>query len=116
MAKKKLSVIIRSAPFSWKTFEALRQAVGSAMEHEVNVIFIRDGVYALTDWKPQMIGIEPLDKSIEALDMMNAKIIAEEEAIRERGIKLKDWQVEIQKLPKDDICELIKISEVVLTW
>jgi tRNA 2-thiouridine synthesizing protein C len=116
MAKKKLSVIIRSSPFSWKTFEALRQAVGSAMEHEVSVIFIRDGVYALTDWKPQMIGIEPFDKSIEALGMMGASIVVEEEALRERGIKLKDWGVEIKKLPKDDICALIKDSEVTLTW
>ncbi len=116
MAKKKMSVVIRSSPFSWKTFEALRQAVGSAMEHEVSVIFIRDGVYALTDWKPQLIGIEPLDKSIEALDMMGAKIIAEEEALRERGLKLKDWGVDIDKLPKDDICEIIKDSEVTLTW
>lgn len=116
MAKKKLAVIIRSSPFSWKTFEALRQAVGSAMEHEVSVIFIRDGVYALTDWKPQMIGIEPIDKSIQALNMMDADIIAEEEALRERGLKLKDWGVEIKKLPKDDICKIIKDSEVVLTW
>ncbi|EDP73197.1 DsrE family protein [Hydrogenivirga sp. 128-5-R1-1] len=116
MAKKKVSVVIRSAPFSWKTFEALRQAVGSAMEHEIAVIFIRDGVYALTDWKPQMIGIEPLDKSLEALGMMEAKVIAEEEALRERGLKLKDWGIEIIKLPKDDICKVIKDSEVVLTW
>ena len=116
MAKKKLVVIIRSAPFSWKTFEALRQAVGSAMEHEVSVVFIRDGVYALTDWKPQMIGIEPFDKSIQALGMMEASILAEEEAIRERGIKLKDWGVDIKVENKENICELIKESEVVLTW
>ncbi len=116
MAKKKLVVVIRSAPFSWKTFEALRQAVGSAMEHEVSVIFIRDGVYSLTDWNPKLIGIEPFDKSIEALGMMNASILAEEEAVRERGIKLRNWNTEIKIKPKDKICELIKEAEVVLTW
>ncbi|RMA97033.1 DsrE family protein [Hydrogenothermus marinus] len=116
MAKKNLTVIIRTNPFSWKAFEALRQAVGSAMEHNVNVIFIRDGVYTLTDWNPKLIGIEPFDKSISALGMMEAKIYAEEEAIRERGIKLKDWGVDINIKPKEEICELIKNSEVVLTW
>lgn len=116
MAKKRLTVVIRSSPFSWKTFEALRQAVGSAMEHKVSVVFMRDAVYALTDWKPQMIGIEPYDKSIEALGIMQADILVEEEAVRERGIKLKDWKVDIKITPKEDICELIKDSEVVLTW
>jgi len=116
MARKKLTVVIRSNPFSWKTFEALRQAVGAAMNHEVNVVFLREAVYALTDWNPKLIGIEPFDKSISALGMMNAKIFVEEEAVRERGVKLKDWEAEIQIEPKEEICELIKNSEVVLTW
>ncbi len=117
MARKKIVVVIRSMPFSWKTFEALRQAVGSAMEHDVSVVFIRDGVYTLTDWKPNLIGIEPFDKSIEALGMMDANIFVEEEAIRERGVKLKDWKnIDINIEDKERICELIKESEVILTW
>ncbi len=116
MAKKKVVVLIKSNPFSWKVFEALRLAVGASMEHKMQVIFIKDGVYSLTDWKPQLIGIEPIDKSIEALGMMEAEIIAEEEAIRERGVKLKNWPTEIKVLSKDDISELIKEAEVVLTW
>jgi len=116
MARKKLTVVIRSNPFSWKTFEAFRQAVGSAMNHEVNIVLLRDAVYALTDWNPKLIGIEPFDKSISALGMMEAKIFVEEEAIRERGIKLKDWDVEINIEPKEELCELIKNSEVVLSW
>ena len=116
MAKKKIAVVLRSNPFSWKMFEALRQAVGSAMDHDVSVIFIRDAVYSLTDWKPQMIGIEPIDKSISALGMLGSKIIVEEESLRERGIKLKDWGVDIKIEPKEGICEIIKDAEVVLTW
>ncbi|WP_029521794.1 DsrE family protein [Persephonella sp. KM09-Lau-8] len=116
MAKKKVVVIIKSNPFSWKAFEALRQSVGLSMEHSLSVIFLKDGVYTLTDWKPQMIGIEPIDKSMEALGMMEASVIAEEEAIRERGIKPKDWPVEVQVKPKDDICEIVKEAEVVITW
>ncbi len=116
MAKKKVAVVLRSNPFSWKVFEALRQAVGAAMDHDVSVIFIRDAVYTLTDWKPQLIGIEPIDKSISALGMMGGKLIVEEESLRERGIQLKDWGVEIDIEPKEEICELIKDAEVVLTW
>jgi len=116
MARKKLTVVIRSNPFSWKTFEALRQAVGSAMNHEVSVVFIKDAVYALTDCNLKLIGIEPFDKSISALGMMEAKVYVEEESLRERGIKLKDWGIDINIEPKDEICEIIKNSEVVLTW
>ncbi|RMD46881.1 MAG: sulfur reduction protein DsrE [Aquificota bacterium] len=116
MAKKNVIVLIKSNPFSWKVFEALRLAVGISMEHKTKVIFMKDGVHSLTDWKPQLIGIEPFDKSIEALGMMEAEIIAEEEALRERGLMLKKWPVEIKKLPKDSIAELIKEAEVVLTW
>ncbi|NPA17508.1 DsrE family protein [Persephonella sp.] len=116
MAKKKVVVIIKSNPFSWKAFEALRQAVGLSMEHNLSVIFLKEGVYTLTDWKPEMIGIEPIDKSIQALGMMEAKLIVEEEALRERGLKLKDWDTPINVMPKEEICEAVKDAEVVLTW
>ncbi len=116
MAKKNLIFVVKSNPFSWKAFEALRQAVGCSMEHKVTVIFIKDGIYTLTDWKPQMIGIEPIDKSIDALGMMDATILVEEEALRERGVKLKKWSTPVHIKSKDDICEIIKESEVVITW
>ncbi|MDQ7056669.1 MAG: DsrE family protein [Persephonella sp.] len=97
-------------------FEALRQAVGVSMGHRLTVIFLKEGVYTLTDWKPEMIGIDPIDKSMEALEMTDAKIIAEEEALRERGIKLKNWPVEVEIKPQEDISEIVKDAEVVLTW
>ncbi len=116
MAKKRLVILIKSNPFGWKTFEALRMSVGLALDHEVIVIFIKNGVYALTDWKPKLIGVEPLDKSIESLGMLNAKIYVEEEGIRERGIKLKDWNTKIEILPYDELVEIINSAEVILSW
>ena len=116
MAKKKLVIIIKKEPFSWKVFDALRVAVASSMNHEVFVIFMKNGVYSLSDWKPKIIGIEPYDKSIETLGMFNAKIIVEEEGLRERGIKLKDWKSKIDIISKDEICEIINNAEVVLSW
>ncbi|WP_456402398.1 DsrE family protein [Persephonella sp.] len=116
MAKKNLIFVIKSNPFSWKVFEALRQAVGCSMEHKVTVIFVKDGIYTLTDWKPDLIGIEPIDKSIDALGMMDASIVVEEEALRERGVKLKEWSVKVEIKSKDEICDMIKESEVVITW
>jgi len=74
MARKNVVFIIKSNPFSWKTFEALRQAVGASIEHN------------------------------------------ESEAVRERGIKLKDWGVEIDIMDKDHICNMTKDAEVVITW
>jgi len=116
LAKKKVSFVLKSNPFSWKAFESLRQAVGLSMEHEVYFICMKDGVYTLTDWKPQMLGIDPIDKSVEALGMMDGKIVAEEEAVRERGIMLKKFPVEIEIKSKEEITEIIQDSEVVITW
>ncbi|MEZ0322807.1 MAG: DsrE family protein [Hydrogenothermaceae bacterium] len=116
MSKKKVVVIIKSNPFGWKTFEALRQAVGMAMDHDVTVIFLKDGVYALTDWKPQLIGVPLSDKSVEALSMLSGKIYAEKESISERGLIKSIKYSEVQQKSKDDICNLIKEAEVVITW
>lgn len=116
MKKKKVVVIIKSNPFGWKTFEALRQAVGMAMDQDVTVIFIKDGVYALTDWKSNLIGLPPLDKSIEALTMLDGKIYAERESVSERGLVKSIKYSNVQQKSKDEVCKLIKDAEVVLTW
>jgi len=47
---------------------------------------------------------------------MEGKIIAEEEAVRERGVILKEWPTEISIKPKEEICELVSEAEVVITW
>lgn len=116
MKRKKVVVIIRSNPYGWKTFEALRQAVGMAMDHDVAVVFVKDGVYTLTDWDPSLISVASSDKSIEALSMLGGKIYIEKEAVSERGLVKSIKYGEAQQKTKDEICELIKNSEVVLTW
>lgn len=114
--KKKIVVIIKSNPFGWKSFEALRQAVGMAMDHDVAVVFIKDGVYALIDWKPNLIGVPPSDKSIEALFMLGGRIYVERESISERGLVKSIKYPDVQQKSKDEICKLIRNAEVVLTW
>lgn len=116
MKKKKAVVIIKSNPFGWKTFEAIRQAVGMAIDHDVTVVFIKDGVYALTDWKPEMINVPSFDKSMEALDMLGAKVMAERESISERGLVKSVKYANVQQRSKDEICKVIKDAEVVITW
>lgn len=116
MAKKNVVSIIKSSAFSWKTFEALRQAVGMAMDHKVTVIFIKDAVYLFTENNLPMIGIPSSDKSIEALGMLEAKIVIEEESVRERGIILKQLPTKIFIEPKEKISEIISNAEVVITW
>lgn len=116
MKKKKAVVIIKSNPFGWKTFEALRQAVGMAMDHDVTVVFIKDGVYALTDWKPELLGVPSSDKSVEALGMLGGRILAEKESISERGLVKSIKYPDVQQKSKDEICRVIKDAEVVITW
>lgn len=116
MKKKKVVVIIKSNPFGWKSFEALRQAVGMGMDHEVYAVFIKDGVYALTEWKPDLIGVPSSDRSVEALVMLGGTVIVERESVSERGLIKSVKYPDVQQRSKDEICTLIKDAEVVITW
>ena len=56
----RIAFIVKGDPFSWKCHEALRVAMALGINSEVSLIFIKDGVYALTKWHPEELGIELL--------------------------------------------------------
>ncbi len=112
----KVTFVLKGDPFSWKAYEALRLATAMGMNHEVYFIFIRDGVYTLTEWNPQQLGLESFDKFYETFEFINIELIVEDASIQERGLKISDFIPEVSVKSAEEISEIINNSEVVLVW
>ncbi len=108
--------ILKGDPFSWKAHEAFRIAVAVGMNHEVSFVFIRDGVYTLTKWSPEELGIESFEKFYEILEHVNIELIVEDASMQERGLKETDFVREVRVLSAEEISQLINESEAVYVW
>ncbi len=108
--------ILKGTPFSWKAHEAMRVATAIGMNHEVIFILIRDGVYMLTNWKPEAIGIDTFEKFYETLDFINLKFVVEDASMQERGLKESDFVREVEVKSSEEISEIINSSEAVFVW
>jgi len=110
--------LLKGDPFSWKAHEALRIATATAINCETYFLCVRDGVYVLTDWKPEELGIESFDKFWEAVEMLeNFKVVAEEESLHERGILKTALKVKgVLLLPSEEVKELIRDADRVFVW
>jgi len=109
--------VLKGDPFSWKAHEALRVATATAINNETYFVCIRDGVYVLTKWEPEKLGIEPFDKFWETAQLINLKIVAEEEALSDRGIFKTDLAVEnVEVKPSEEIKELLEEADCVFIW
>ncbi len=108
--------ILKGDPFSWKAHEALRIAIAVGMNHELTFVFIRDGVYTLTRWKPEELGVESFEKFYETLEYVNIELVVEDASIQERGLKETDFVREVQVKSAEEISELISSAEVVYVW
>ncbi len=113
----KVCVLIKGEPFSWYCHEGLRITLALAMNNEVYLIFLKDGVYALTDWKPQELYIQPFEKIFQLFPSMeNLKVLVEEESLRVRGLKKSELKVECEIVNEQRIGELISSSKGVMVW
>ena len=108
--------ILKGDPFSWKAHEAFRIAIAVGMNHELVFVFIRDGVYTLTRWSPEELGIESFEKFYETLDFVNIELVVEDASMQERGLKETDFVREVKVLPSEEISELINSAEAVYVW
>ncbi len=108
--------ILKGDPFSWKAHEAFRIAIAVGMNHELVFVFIRDGVYTLTRWSPEGLGIESFEKFYETLDFVNIELVVEDASMQERGLKETDFVREVKVLPAEEISELINSAEAVYVW
>ncbi len=108
--------ILKGDPFSWKAHEAFRVAVAVGMNHELTFVFIRDGVYTLTRWSPEDLGVDTFEKFYETLDFVNIRLVVEDASMQERGIKETDLVREVEIRSAEEISEIINSSEAVYVW
>lgn len=112
----KVVFVLKGDPFSWKAHEAFRVAVAVGMNHELNFIFIRDGVYTLTKWLPEELGVDTFEKFYETLDFVNIRLVVEDASIQERGLKETDFVREVEVMSAEEISDLINSAEAVYVW
>lgn len=108
--------ILKGDPFSWKAHEAFRIAIAVGMNHELIFVFIRDGVYTLTRWSPEDLGVESFEKFYEMLEHVNMELVVEDASMQERGLKETDFVREVRVKSAEEISELISSAEVVYVW
>jgi tRNA 2-thiouridine synthesizing protein C len=112
----KVAFIIKGDPFSWKCHEALRVAMALGISCEVSLILIKDGVYALTKWNPEALGIQGFERLLENMEYVNIKLFVEDLSLEERGLKAEDLLLQAHIKSMEDIKKLIDSSEAVLVW
>ncbi len=111
-----ISFIIKSEPFSWKAHEGLRLAAASGITNDTNVIFTADGIYAITKWQPEAIGVGNFEKMIEQMSMLNITFYAEGSCVESRGLKAFDFLVEPKIITNEELKMIISRSKAVLVW
>jgi sulfur relay (sulfurtransferase) DsrF/TusC family protein len=113
---KQVAVVIRQAPFNTcRNSEALRMTVGLTLaENAIAVIFGGDGVYTLLPTQPVLIGSLEIDKHLETLQLLNVRLIAEQESLHERHLSQLKWTVE--RLPRCEIAQLLAESEAIVCY
>ncbi len=113
---KKVVFILKGDPFSWKSHEALRVGMAVGMNCEVHFVFLKDGVYALSRWEPESIGIVGFERLLENMDYVNVKLYAEDLSLEERGLGQEDLKKAVQVVSMEEIKELIASAEAVFVW
>lgn len=83
-------------------------------ENAISVIFRDDGVYTLLATQPSLIGSLDLDKHLETLQLLNVRLVVEQEALAER--KLTDLKWEVERLARNEVAQLLAESEAVVCY
>ena len=112
----KVVLLIKGDPFSWKSHEALRVGIALGINHEVFLVFFKDGVYALTKCNWENMSIFGFDKLIENLEYVNVKLFVEDLSAEERGLKKESFVREVEFVNTEAIKEMIASSDAVLIW
>ena len=112
----RIAFIVKGDPFSWKCHEALRVAMALGISSEVSLILIKDGVYALTKWHPEELGIEGFERLLENMAYVRVKVFVEDTSLEERGLKPEDLVCEVEVKSIEEIKEMIKSAEAVMVW
>jgi sulfur relay (sulfurtransferase) DsrF/TusC family protein len=111
-----ISFVLRHSPFSSvRIFDALRSCVGLTMgDNPLKMIFIEDGVYALSaKGKPVLEGFD-WNKHLDMLKELEFDLIVDKKSADERG--LKDFNHEPLVKTTAEIAEILKDGKAVITY
>ncbi len=112
-----ITFLIKVDPFSWKTHEALRLAIAGAITHEVNVIFVNDGVFAITKWDPERVMIGSFEKIfMSASHLENIKFYVENESLKVRGLEFADFYTQATVINREDIKKILNDSDNIFAF
>ncbi|MBI2919402.1 MAG: DsrE family protein [Chloroflexi bacterium] len=111
--KKRVAVIIRRSPLnSVLAAEGLRQAVGLTLaENQVNVYLLGEAVWLAVPLAPQVVGGEPIAKHMEALAMLGARVVADEESLEARHLKASDLRPSVERLDRQALAHELAQAE-----
>jgi sulfur relay (sulfurtransferase) DsrF/TusC family protein len=101
--EKRLVVVVKSKPYTTlNTYEALRVAVG-LWEHEVSVVWMGDGVYALLGAADMSLdGVFHAD-----LPDLDVNAYVDEDALVERGLDMDALIEEVRPISLIEIAKLV---------
>ncbi len=112
----KIAFVIKGDPFSWKCHEAFRVAMALGISCEVSLILIKDGVYAVSKWNPEELGIQGFERLMENMAYVNVKIFAEDISLEERGLKPEELAFSVELKSIEEIKQILSSLEAVLVW
>lgn len=112
MPAKKISILVKSKPFSRiNYYEALRLALG-LWEHQVSVVWMGDGVYAVLKGADRTL----TDQFYQELPGMNVGLFVEEESLKERGLGRDDVVPEVRVVRRSEVPDLLLGSDASLVF
>lgn len=111
-----LAIMMRRSPFnSVRIHEALRSCVGLSMgDDPLTMVFVEDGVYALSaKGKPVIAGFD-WNKHLEMLKELEFDLIVDKQSADERGIT--EFNHEPLLKSRDEIAAILKDAKAVITY
>lgn len=113
--KKNVAVIIRQTHFNTvRNKEGLRMCVGATLKNNtVIVIFLGPGVVSAGKTHPELIGSPDLEKEFEAFSIMKMRLVAQEKAVEQYKVELRDG---VETAQMDEIAGILADCDVVIPW
>ena len=110
--EKRLVIVVKSKPYTTlNTYEALRLAVG-LWEHEVSVVWMGDGVYALLGAADMSLdGVFHAD-----LPDLHINSYVDEDTLAERGLKMDSLIDDVRPMSRTDIAKLVAGADASLVF
>jgi len=111
-----IAIMMRRSPFSSvRVFEALRSCVGLSMgDNPLTMVFVEDGVYALSaKGKPVLEGFD-WNKHLEMLKELEFELVVDKESADERGVS--EFNHEPLVKTRAEIAGILKDAKAVITY